>query len=197
MSRTVTVLAVGAALALGLAAGAEAHAKLIKSSPAPNGLAKDVKTLELSFNEALSGKLSGADLTDAAGKKIPSTATAGRGAKALLMTLKAPLKRAFTRSLGMRWLPTTAIGRQASSVSPPSKSVFLARRLIVNLDDQLQQKVRALFPGGPRCWAGRWPYPRPQPNKRTYCEPEQTVYIRLVAGAGLANGGRGLRQNRV
>lgn len=92
MIRTVTALAVGATLALGLAAGAQAHAKLIKSSPPAGGVAKDARTLELTFNEALSGKLSGADVIDATGKKVPSNAMPDQGTKGLMVMLKAPLK---------------------------------------------------------------------------------------------------------
>jgi methionine-rich copper-binding protein CopC len=79
-------------LTLGLAAQASAHAKLVKSDPAENGQPSDKKTLELTFSEAISGKLSGAEVIDAAGQKVASTAMADQANKGLMVMLKEPLK---------------------------------------------------------------------------------------------------------
>jgi methionine-rich copper-binding protein CopC len=85
-------------VSLGLAvAGAPpafAHAKLVSADPAngasaPAGLAK----LHLGFSEPIVIKLSGAAVTDAAGKVVPSSAMADPAdAKALLVATKSPLK---------------------------------------------------------------------------------------------------------
>jgi methionine-rich copper-binding protein CopC len=79
-------------LALGVAAEASAHAKLVKSDPAEKGEPSDKKNLELTFSEAISGKLSGAEVTDAGGKKVASTAMADQDNKGLMVMLKDPLK---------------------------------------------------------------------------------------------------------
>jgi methionine-rich copper-binding protein CopC len=92
MKTTITVLALGAAMALGLTTAATAHAKLIKSDPPAGGFARDKKTLQLTFNETLSGKLSGAEVKNAAGKKVAATTMADNGNKGLMVMLKQPLK---------------------------------------------------------------------------------------------------------
>ena len=78
-------------LALGVAAEASAHAKLVKSDPAANGEAKDKKTIELTFSEEISGKLSGAVVKDSAGKTVASTAMADQKGKGLMVMMKDPL----------------------------------------------------------------------------------------------------------
>ena len=78
-------------LALGLAAQASAHAKLVKSDPAANGEAKDKKTIELTFSEEISGKLSGAVVKDAAGKTLASSSMVDQNGKGLMVMLKDPL----------------------------------------------------------------------------------------------------------
>lgn len=84
--------AVALALAFGLAAEASAHAKLVKSDPPAGGEAKDKKNLELTFSEAISGKLSGAVVKDAAGKTVPSTSMLDQNGKGLMVMMNQPLK---------------------------------------------------------------------------------------------------------
>ncbi len=79
-------------LTFGFAAEAFAHAKLIKSDPPENGQPSDRKTLELTFSEAISGKLSGAEVTDAAGRKVPSTSMIDQKDQGLMVMLREPLK---------------------------------------------------------------------------------------------------------
>ncbi len=90
--KTVTASILALALALGAAAEASAHAKLVKSEPAANGEAKDKKTVELTFSEAISGKLSGATVKDAAGKTVASTSMVDQDNKGLMVMMKEPLK---------------------------------------------------------------------------------------------------------
>jgi methionine-rich copper-binding protein CopC len=95
MKTTVQRLAASAialTLAFGFAAEASAHAKLVKSDPPANGSPSDPKNLELTFSEEISGKLSGAEVTDAAGKKVASTAMADQKNLGLMVMLKEPLK---------------------------------------------------------------------------------------------------------
>ena len=92
MKTTIAGAALGAILALGLTVAAEAHAKLVKSDPPAGGVAKDRKTLDLTFNEVISAKLSGAVVKDAAGKPLAATTMAGQGNKGLMVMLKQPLK---------------------------------------------------------------------------------------------------------
>jgi methionine-rich copper-binding protein CopC len=91
MKHAITCLAAAAALALGMASGAQAHAKLVKSDPPSGGVAKDNKTLELTFNETISGKLSGAEIKDAAGKKVAATSMVDQGGRGLMVMAKSPL----------------------------------------------------------------------------------------------------------
>ncbi|MGZ5985761.1 MAG: copper homeostasis periplasmic binding protein CopC [Caulobacteraceae bacterium] len=79
-------------LAFGFAAKASAHAKLVKSDPAEKGQPTDKKTLELTFNEEISGKLSGAELKDAKGAKVTTTAMVDQNNKGLMVMAKEPLK---------------------------------------------------------------------------------------------------------
>jgi len=79
-------------LALGFAAEASAHAKLVKSDPAANGEAKDKKTIELTFSEEISGKLSGVVVKDSAGKTVASTSMVDQNGKGMMVMLKEPLK---------------------------------------------------------------------------------------------------------
>lgn len=90
--KTVTASILTLALALGGVGGAFAHAKLIKSDPAANGEVKDKKTLELTFNEQISGKLSGAVVKDAAGKTVASSSMVDQNGKGLMVMMKEPLK---------------------------------------------------------------------------------------------------------
>jgi methionine-rich copper-binding protein CopC len=90
--QTLASAALALSLALGFAAEASAHAKLVKSDPPANGQVKDNKTLELTFNEEISGKLSGAELKDAKGAKVATTAMVDQGNKGLMVMAKEPLK---------------------------------------------------------------------------------------------------------
>jgi methionine-rich copper-binding protein CopC len=91
MKKTI-LCAAAAVLALGFAGAASAHAKLVKSDPPAGGQPKDKSNLALTFNEEISGKLSGADVKDAAGAKVASTSMTAEGNKGLMVMLKAPLK---------------------------------------------------------------------------------------------------------
>jgi len=79
-------------LALGFAAEASAHAKLVKSDPAEKGQPSDKKNMELTFNEEISGKLSGAELKDASGAKVATTSMVDQKNKGLMVMAKEPLK---------------------------------------------------------------------------------------------------------
>lgn len=89
--KTFAASALALVLAFGLAAEASAHAKLVKSDPPANGQAKDNKNLELTFNEEISGKLSGATVKDSAGKTVASTSMVDQNGKGLMVTMKDPL----------------------------------------------------------------------------------------------------------
>lgn len=90
--KTFARLGLALMIAAGAAGAADAHAKLIKSDPPSGGQPKDKSNLELTFNEVISGKLSGAEVKDAAGARIASTTMADQGDKGLMVMLKAPLK---------------------------------------------------------------------------------------------------------
>ena len=90
--KTTIAAALALTLAFGFAAEASAHAKLVKSDPAANGEAKDKKTIELTFSEEISGKLSGAAVKDAAGKTVASSTMVDQNGKGLMVMMKEPLK---------------------------------------------------------------------------------------------------------
>jgi methionine-rich copper-binding protein CopC len=90
--KTIAASALALTLALGLAAEASAHAKLVKSDPPANGEAKDSKTLELTFSEEISGKLSGAVVKDSSGKTVPSSSMVDQNGKGLMVMMTEPLK---------------------------------------------------------------------------------------------------------
>lgn len=90
--KTLASAALALSLAFSFAAEASAHAKLIKSDPAENGQPSDKKTLELTFSEEISGKLSGAELKDANGSKVATTSMVDQGNKGLMVMAKEPLK---------------------------------------------------------------------------------------------------------
>jgi methionine-rich copper-binding protein CopC len=92
VSVTALTLSMALSLALGLAAGAQAHAKLVKSDPAEGGQPSDKSNIELTFSEAISGKLSGAEVKDAAGKAVASASMTDQQNKGLMVMMKAPLK---------------------------------------------------------------------------------------------------------
>jgi len=68
------------------AAPAWAHAKLQSSDPTANSSVKSPSLIRLVFSESLEPAFSGAILSDAAGKKIPVSASVG-GATITLMPL--------------------------------------------------------------------------------------------------------------
>jgi methionine-rich copper-binding protein CopC len=90
--KTFASAALAMTLALGFAAEASAHAKLVKSDPPANGQPTDKKNLELTFSEEISGKLSGAELKDAKGAKVATTSMIDQGNKGLMVMVKEPLK---------------------------------------------------------------------------------------------------------
>lgn len=90
--KTIARIGLALVLAAGMAGAASAHAKLVKSDPPAGGQPKDKSSLELTFSEEISGKLSGAEVKDAAGAKVASTSMADQGNKGLMVMLKAPLK---------------------------------------------------------------------------------------------------------
>lgn len=86
-------LVLGLALATTAGATAHAHAKLVAANPPANGVANGaIKTLDLSFSEAISGRLSDVTVKDAAGAALPATTTVAKAGKGLTVTLKGPLK---------------------------------------------------------------------------------------------------------
>ena len=88
----IVTAALALSLAFGFAAEASAHAKLVKSDPAEKGQPTDAKNLELTFNEEISGKLSGAELKDAKGAKVATTSMVDQKGKGLMVMTKEPLK---------------------------------------------------------------------------------------------------------
>ena len=90
--KTFVSAALALSLALGFAAEASAHAKLVKSDPAANGQPSDKKNMELTFSEEISGKLSGAALTDAKGAKVPVTSMVDQNNKGMMVMAKEALK---------------------------------------------------------------------------------------------------------
>jgi len=90
--KTFASAALALALAFSFAAEASAHAKLVKSDPAEKGQPTDKKNLELTFSEEISGKLSGAELTDAKGAKVATTSMVDQNNKGLMVMAKEALK---------------------------------------------------------------------------------------------------------
>jgi len=83
----------GLALALVGSQPAFAHAKLISAEPAINGVAKAApQSLALTFNDPISGKLSGVTIKGADAKPIVANAMVAKSGKGLMVVLKAPLK---------------------------------------------------------------------------------------------------------
>lgn len=84
-----------AAVAVTLAGAAQAHPKLVSSSPAPNATVAKPAHLELHFSEKLVAAFSKADLTMAmpgtAAMKMASTSALAPDGQTLIITPKAPL----------------------------------------------------------------------------------------------------------
>ena len=89
--KTFASAALALTLAFGFAAEASAHAKLIKSDPVEKGQPTDKKNLALTFNEEISGKLSGAELKDAKGAKVATTSMVDQKDKGLMVMAKEAL----------------------------------------------------------------------------------------------------------
>ena len=86
-----TISRIGLALVLSAAAvgAASAHAKLTKADPAVNGTAGPTNMVHLTFSEEISGKLSGAEVTDAKGVVVQTTPSVD--GKLLMLMAKTPL----------------------------------------------------------------------------------------------------------
>ncbi|MDB5442964.1 MAG: copper resistance protein CopC [Phenylobacterium sp.] len=89
MKTRLTLLAAVTAPLLFAAFGANAHAHVVKSSPAENATVASPKAIHLQFNEKLAPKFSGAALMTAGGKPVAVTAKAA--GKAIDATPKAAL----------------------------------------------------------------------------------------------------------
>jgi methionine-rich copper-binding protein CopC len=88
----ISALALGAALALAVGGSAFAHAKLVSADPAAGGVAKaQPSSIDLTFSEEISGKLSGAKVTDGAGAAQAASTMLDKSAKAMMVMFKAPL----------------------------------------------------------------------------------------------------------
>ena len=87
--KTISRIGLALALAAGMAGAANAHAKLLKADPAKDATSASTNMAHLTFNESISGKLSGAKVTDAAGKIVPQSAMAD--GKTLMLTFKTAL----------------------------------------------------------------------------------------------------------
>jgi methionine-rich copper-binding protein CopC len=80
------------ALAATLASPASAHAKLVSADPADGAVAKaGLTTLHIGFSEPIAGKLSGATVTDSAGKTVATAVIDPANPKALVAATKTPL----------------------------------------------------------------------------------------------------------
>ena len=81
-----------AAAALLVASQAEAHAHLVKATPAANDKVAAPTTLQLQFSEKLEPKFSAVELMTASGATIAATsAVSAKDAKAIDVAVKAPL----------------------------------------------------------------------------------------------------------
>ncbi|MDB5475805.1 MAG: copper resistance protein CopC [Phenylobacterium sp.] len=89
MQTRLAILAAVTAPFLFAAAGAQAHAHVVTSSPAANATVASPKAIHLQYNEKLAPKFSGADLMTAAGKPVAVTVKAA--GKAIDATPKAAL----------------------------------------------------------------------------------------------------------
>jgi methionine-rich copper-binding protein CopC len=87
-----TFAAFSLAVAAMLSGQAMAHAKLVKADPADGGVAKaGASDIDLAFSEEISGKMSGAVITDAAGRTVPSAAMMEKDPKVMMVMTKTPL----------------------------------------------------------------------------------------------------------
>lgn len=90
-ARPFLALAAAAAL-LAAATGAQAHAHLVKATPAANAVVATPKNLCLTFSEKLEPKFSGLDLMKADGQPVAvKSSVAAKDRKTITATLAAPL----------------------------------------------------------------------------------------------------------
>jgi methionine-rich copper-binding protein CopC len=89
MKPSLAILAAVTAPFLFAAAGAEAHAHVVTSSPAANATVASPKAIHLQYNETLAAKFSGASLMTTAGK--PVAVTVKSAGKAIDATPRAAL----------------------------------------------------------------------------------------------------------
>jgi methionine-rich copper-binding protein CopC len=90
--RTLSSLAAAAAITL-VASQAQAHAHLVKASPAADATVGAPTALQLQFSEKLEPKFSGVDLMTLKGEAVAVSSTVdGKDGKSLAATPKAPLK---------------------------------------------------------------------------------------------------------
>ena len=90
MSRVFSLAAVAGAAALLGATAADAHAKLVSSSPAANTTVSAPKQLVLKFNEKLQRKFSGADLA-MPGMAMPAKGSVAKDGKTMIVKPTAAL----------------------------------------------------------------------------------------------------------
>jgi methionine-rich copper-binding protein CopC len=91
IARNLAASALASVQSVCLAAEASADAQLVKSDPPEAGQPSDRQTLELTFSEAISGKLSSAEVSDASGRRLPSTSMVDQDNKGLMVMMKAQL----------------------------------------------------------------------------------------------------------
>jgi len=94
--KTIARLSLGLTLSMALtgafASAAFAHAKLVSADPADGAVVKaGLTTLHIGFSEPIAGKLSGATVTDAAGKTVVAAGLDPTNPKALVAVAKTPL----------------------------------------------------------------------------------------------------------
>jgi methionine-rich copper-binding protein CopC len=98
--KTISILALGLA-AVAVAGSASAHAKLVSADPKAGGVAEGQPgSIDLNFNEAVSGKLSSAKVTDGAGKAVKSSSMLDKSGKAMMLMFDKPLA---TGSYKVNW----------------------------------------------------------------------------------------------
>ncbi len=109
MSRTI-LTALSLTIALAAAGDAQAHAHLLKASPAIDATVAAPRTLDLQFSEALEAKFSGADLRTAAGAEVAAVASVtAKDRKTLHVAPNAPLTPGAYRVL---WHVVSADGHR-------------------------------------------------------------------------------------
>lgn len=103
MFKPTRIFIAAAAVSIGLAGQALAHAHLKSAVPAIGGTIAAAPTeITLTFSEALNLKFSGATITDTSGKTVPAGAAklAGDGDTGLVVPLSSPLPAG---TYGVKW----------------------------------------------------------------------------------------------